>query len=313
MAYRPQKAGVVEALCLLAAALPLAARDWPEPPRVTDPLLSIESPGIEASGFAMVEYDYQALRSSYDDLFQINALSALSVASLFPQRRLVQGAGVAVSYGSYLMNGKAQEGDSPGSRLQWMMNAVQFEYGIYLALRLLGLDLVADYSRTSQHPFRDQYSQVASDVLRAGVLARVPMPLAVQTLLAVRVGSVDLFDFWESKLPKPRTRLVLAPELWLERPLGSFAVGAARVRVAAACEGHLDWVFLREGGQGANASFRGGLRLELGALSCDVYLDGFASDNTEIREDRSTPAGLLGWGVQLATGALGPAPRGSQR
>lgn len=314
-----QRARLAQIALAVVVAFPLAARDWSEPPRVFDPLLSVESPGSEAGGLAILEYNYQAFHSSYDDLFQINALSALSFAALGANPGVLEGVGIGVAYGSYLMNGAVQEGDSPGSRLQWMMNAVQLEYGVFVALRmarLARLDLVGEYSRTSQHPFRDQYSQVASDVLRGGALARARLPLDVESLLSLRVAYVDLFDFWESPLPKPRACCLLTPELWLLRPLGSLGRGRARVGVAAAGEGHLDWVFLRRGGQGVNASFRAGARLTLKSLSLDLYLDGFASDDTEIRDDRTTPAGLLGWGVRLAGGspdAAPPAARGQTR
>jgi hypothetical protein len=278
---------------LLAAAARLLARDWPDPAAVMDPLLAARPGSLGGSSQAFVEYNYQAFESSYDDLFQISALSSFAVAG--PK------AGLAVAYSSYLMNGAVQPGDSPGSRLQWMMNAVQFEYGIFAALRVGDIDLLADYSRTSQHPFRDQYSQVASDLLRAGALGRMEPAPGLEIQVALHGAYSDLFAFWQSPLPRPRAAFVVTPRTWLQQSIATTTVGGAQLALSAFAEGELDWVFLRAGGQGANVSGRTGARAALGGLVVDLYLDGYASDDSEIRVDRATPVGLLGWGFRLET------------
>jgi len=86
------------------------------------------------------------------------------------------------------------------------------------------------------------------------------LPPAIGTLLALRVASVDLFDFWQSPPPEPRA----------------------------------------------------GVRLAVSALTRDLCLDGFASDETEIREDGATRVGLLGWGLRLASVPPASASRGSR-
>jgi hypothetical protein len=260
---------------------------------VLDPLLAAGAGPAGGSSYALVEVNTQAFASSYDDLFQVNALSSFAFAG--PK------AGVSVSYASFLMNGAVQSGDSPGSRLQWMMNAVQFEYGIFAAVRVVGIDLLADYSRTSQHPLRRPYSEVASDVLRAGALGRFAPAPGLVMHLAVHGAYSDLFDFWDSPLPRPRAAALVTPAAWVQQSLATVSVAGTRIGISAFARGQVDWVFLRSGGEGINASGRAGARALLGGVAVELYLDGFASDNSEIRDDHATPVGLLGWGFCLAT------------
>jgi hypothetical protein len=269
------------------------------PAVVIDPLLDVERGGPHTFGYAMLEYNAQPLLNSYDDLFQINALSAFVFSRVRQEASVVEAFGLSAAYATYLMNGKVQPGDSPGSRLQWMMNAFQVEYGFFLAFRIAGLDLLLEYSRTSQHPLRDPYSEVSSDLLKTGLNRRFDLPLDLALAAAVRLGYSDIFDFWQSPIPKPRARYLITPSLWLERPLTSFRLGASRATLAAAAEGYVDFASLRGSGWGLNSAFRTGVALVVGALRFDLYLDGFASDDTEIRDDRTTPVGLLGWGLRI--------------
>jgi hypothetical protein len=75
-----------------------------------------------------------------------------------------------------MLNGGVNEGDEPGAEAaQWMMNAIQYEYGFILSrdLSRTGLVVLGEYSRRSSHPLRSGFEDPAADVLRLGVGTQV--------------------------------------------------------------------------------------------------------------------------------------------
>lgn len=290
---------------LLGAALVhgVAGRDWYEPFEIINPLLlrDYESLEILPGGYVETIYTNQAFADGMYDSFQINGRGGHTIIGS-PRFAL------SVSYGSYLMNGPVNEGGTPGSRLQWLMNAIQFEYGFFGALDAGPLYLLAEYGRTSQHPFRSNFSEVSSDLIKVG-LAAPPINLGEVELYALlRLGYSDIFDFWESRLEDPRTRWMAQPSFRLYWPgvellgllqTGLFFEGDGEIGIARTAR------FEESGDLVGNIALKGGVRVRglhtAGGSpgSIDLYLDYYGSDNSEIRDDRKTPVQLLGYAVRF--------------
>ncbi|MFP4329427.1 MAG: hypothetical protein ACLFP6_01790 [Spirochaetaceae bacterium] len=281
----------------------LTARDWYEPMEIINPLLfrSYQGTQILPGGYAETIYSNQALLDGRYDSFQINGRAGHTLVAS-PRFAL------SLSYGTYLMNGPVNEGGTPGSRLQWLMNAVQFEYGFFAAWDAGPLYLLAEYGRTSQHPFRRDFSEVSSDLVKIG-FAPHPFhigPVELRALL--RLGYSDIFDFWESRLEDPRTRWMAQPAVRAHWPgfeldelmrVGLFFEGDGELGIARSAR------FEEEGDFVGNIALKGGVRLRgivpdgLSPGSIDLYLDYYGSDNSEIRDDRKTPVQLLGYAVRF--------------
>lgn len=300
---------VVLLVTLPAAA---AARDWYEPTAVINPLLlrSYEAPAVFPGGFAETIYANQVFQDGRYDTFQINARSGHTI---FAAPRFA----LSATYGSYLMNGPVNEGGTPGSRLQWLMNAVQFEYGFYAAYDLGPLYLLGEYSRTSQHPFRKEFSQVSSDLIKFGFAPPRLSLGPVELYGFIRFGYSAIFDFWESRLEQPRAEWLMQPsvravwegvELGNVIRLGLFFEGDAEIAVAREAR------FAEAGEIIGNGAVKSGLRLRSvhpnarktaeGRYSdspghLDLYLDYYGSGNSEIRDDRKTPVQLLGYAFRF--------------
>lgn len=266
----------------------LHARDWPEPAAALFP-----RPFRAA---ADMEYNHQTFSGSDEDEFQFNLIAAVGLFGIGDRVNF------GLRYGAFLMNGPVLEGDVPGSRLQWMMNAVQFAYGVHAFWDLEDIGLLAEYSRASQHPFRESFSRVSYDRVLIGV-GRPGGPWGPfdSLVLSARAGYVDLFDIWRSDIGKPRTawlfRLALSAE-WRPGPKKGDRAGPA-----CFIESAPDIFILRGGGPDAALSARAGLRLRHPgeATAYDIYLDLFLSGNTEERKDRPTPVFLFGWGFRAGS------------
>lgn len=281
------------------------ARDWYEPLEVVNPLLlrSYEELVLVPGGFAETIYTNQAFSDGTYDSFQINTRTGHTIVGS-PRFAL------SATYGAFLMNGPVSEGGTPGSRLQWLMNAVQFEYGFHFAWDIGPLYLLWEYSRTSQHPIRDEFSEVSSDLVKVGVAApRLDLgPVRLYGFL--RLGYSEIFDFWESKLEEPRTMWLAQPSIRIFWPgvealhiarLGLFLEADAELAIARSARFH------DRGELVGNGAIKSGVRIhgiregspELTQGSLDLYLDYYGSDNSEIRDDRKTPVQLFGYAIRF--------------
>ena len=283
------------------------ARDWYEPTAVVNPLLlrDYKTVSLFPGGFAETIYANQAFNASKYDSFQINARTGHTIIGS-PRYAL------SATYGAYLMNGPVNEGGTPGSRLQWLMNSVQFEYGFYGAYDIGPFYLLGQYSRTSQHPFRRSFSQVSSDLVKFGV-APPRMSLGPVELYGfVRFGYSAIFDFWESKLEEPRTRWLTQPSVravWSGVSMfdlvqvGLFFEGDAEVAIAREARFHEAGEIVGNGAVKTGLRLRGldggGRSDEVSAGRLDLYLDYYGSGNSEIRDDRKTPVQLIGYAVRF--------------
>ena len=104
-------------------------------------------------------------------------------------------------------------------------------------------------------------------------------------------GYVDLFDFWESSVPKPRTLWVISPGLWATFPLIE--------GLSLFSELNLDLLLLRGGGIDANLWVQTGLMIGRGASRFQLFLEYVHSGDTEESVNGPTPVDLLGWGFRL--------------
>jgi hypothetical protein len=215
-------------IAAIMTIIPLRAlcKDFPEPAAVADPLAVSPGPVLPAGFGAVFEYgNYLFAHDDIDSFY--TRVGANPVLFNLGGRFALAG-----NYEAVLMCGPVPAGDTPANIAAFWMNAVQFEYGLYASLAL-GADaegclrLLAEYSRTSQHPLRPAYSEVAADILMLGVAApeRSLLHGAVELRVrgSLRSGWRGLFAFWESSLPQPRmswtSKLAVEAELSLSGPL----------------------------------------------------------------------------------------------
>ncbi len=195
-------------LSLFWSPRPVAAKDFPAAVAEVDPLAASVSPGVPAGMGGAFEYgNYFA---SHDDVDSFYLLSSVNPV-LFDAGGIFALGGI---YEADLLCGPVAAGETQASVAAFWMNAVQFEYGLYASLALPFArrpHLLAEYSRTSQHPLRPQYSQVAADVVMLGIAPAELKLGRVAILTYLRAGYSDLFAFWQSALPRPRISWVFKP------------------------------------------------------------------------------------------------------
>lgn len=210
-------------LALLLSLEPAHCKDFPESVLSVDPLAAA---GMGAS----FEYcDYALSHDDVDSFFF--RLSASPVICDFGDR-----VAIGASFESTLMSGPVPAGDSPATIAAFWMNAMQFEYGLYASVDLAGSGIegcriLAEYSRTSQHPFsgRSQYSQVTTDILMAGMAFPELSLGELRALSYIRAGYGQLFAFWKSSVADlPRVSWMLKPAIEARYALGRSCFAVAR-------------------------------------------------------------------------------------
>ncbi|AFG36420.1 hypothetical protein [Spirochaeta africana] len=278
------------AILLVLTGYPAAARDYPEPPEVANPLYRYEPVGsadgpplrIAAGFFGRFWYDHATVSTGGEDVFTVGVQGS-SLALAWRDRLVLQ-----PHFASILVVGPVAADEQAATIAEWWMNAVQYQYGLHAAHRSRFGDLVVGYRRTSLHPLRKGYSEISRDQFFAG-LGRDFEPW----YLAVYLRYSDLWELWESGLPQPRNRLVLelqaAAEHTLRRDLQVFAELQPRLllnRYGPTMELEpVGRVGVRVGSQGS--------RLEL-------YLHGYRTHDTEQLRDRRYATTVIGLGVAAA-------------
>ncbi len=205
-----------------------ACKDFPEPVLSVDPLAAATRPGLPAGMGGAFEYCNYAFAHDEVDSFYFRVSASPAFVDL----------GDAFALGSIfestLMCGPLRTGTTAANVAAFWMNAVQFEYGLYASLAVTepgkdGFHLLAEYSRTSQHPLGSPgltYSQVSSDILAVG-LAPPELALGPATVLSyLRIGYCSLLAFWGSSLAQPRASWFLKPAVEVELPLEGLALVA---------------------------------------------------------------------------------------
>lgn len=289
----------------LLFALPcgMPARDFPDSPTISDPWSVIERrPGIQLAPAVHGDisfHDY-ALLSGPHDLFSVRARFGGVPVAVGP-------VAIGARWASFLLVGPLDPGDQAASVAEWWMNAVQFEYGIYAGIRLGRLIRSAsiEYARTSQHPFRSGFSEIASDVVAAGLWPdRLVRRSAGGKEMTFHTGAVvshvDLYDFWQSTLKKPRTLLRFTVPL--KATIQLVESNAGRIGVAVQTEPRL--LILRTEGINDSADVvpRAQAEIDLEAVlflagdaRFEAGIEFFTTQDSEQRRTSSSPLTTLGF------------------
>lgn len=268
-----------------------AARDFKEPPAVFDPLsYQREDAFLLNYGYGDIKINIHSFKGSEYDNSDIRALCAfnlVSLESLFA---------INLYWSVYLLIGPVAPSETPATIAAFWMNAAQYEYGLTAAFNLAGMHILLEYSRTSQHPVAGRemyYSEVTTDVLKTGVV--VPpikwQEFSVQTYF--RTGYVDLLDFWQSSVPKPRALWIFSPSVSAYYSINEF------VSVFFQCEP--DLLILRQGGTDIDLVTETGFEFGSGSTKLRLYLEYFHTGDTEEVLGIVWPTDFLGWGVHFYT------------
>ncbi|MDA3951324.1 MAG: hypothetical protein PF508_19105, partial [Spirochaeta sp.] len=205
-------------------------------------------------------------------------------------------------YGTFLLSGPVDDESSQGSDLApWLMNAVQFEYGLSARVAMGVVDVVGDYGRRSYHPLRRGFADPAADILRAGLLVPGRSVGAGVVSGALRVRWARLFDFWGSDIPDPRGTWALQPVVEYRHPLlarPGLAIDAFGLTMA-------DLLLLNNGSPDSDlagqigVALSGGRSTRGGVGRIEGFFDVYRSTDTEEREERRTPVTLVGLGGRI--------------
>jgi len=262
-------------------------RDFPQAFEVMDPLYGTEAGGntLLPRTYTEIAYNNHLFVPGKDDSFNMGGLGSFTLLDLDSVFAL------NLYWGTYLLVGPVAADETPATVAEWWMSALQFEYGIVSAWNCAEAHLSMEYARTSQHPWRRAYSQVTTDALRLGITMGGMKWRAISTDLRLAVGYIDLFDFWQSSVPKPRTAWAASPAVRTEYRLtpGFSLFGKLQ----------LDALVLREGGHDADFWAELGLEAGRGTGRLQFYLDYYHSNDSEELEQASSPAALFGLGFRL--------------
>lgn len=301
--------------CLfLLSVVAVSGRDFPDPYTTIDPL---ELLGEDGQGAVMNwELNYQLLRDSELDDFQVNLLGAAGILEF--DRRFALG----LRYGKFLMTGPG--GENTGTpHIAWLMNSVQFEYGVHASLALSPrVRLLGEYSRASNHPFVEgsrgyTISNVAYDRIAVGMgLPDMRFGLGGRVTTSLRLAYTKLWEAWEARdVDSTRVEWLLRGGIQAEHTLPPGFSPWKHTKVFV--ELYPDLFTQREVprydssalGGALDANFSGGigLRFERPDTSrlIDIYLDTYLSRDSEIVRNEPFPVGLVGLGVRLGN-ASGP-------
>ena len=204
-------------LCLLPGRL--SAKDFPDPVLAADPLGAASRGSLPAGmGGAFESGNYAFAHDDVDSFY-----FRLSSSPVFFD--LSDSFALGGIFDSILMCGPVKAGTTAANIADFWMNAVQFQYGLYASAALPfpgGPRLLAEYSRTSQHPLRSPdftFSQVSADLLLLGVAAPAFALGPLRLRSSLRGGYSSLFAFWQSSLPQPRISWLLKLAAEAELPL----------------------------------------------------------------------------------------------
>lgn len=281
----------------LLALSPLSAPAWDFPERPAAVVLHPEPEGAAfgASGFAQTAYRANEGMNTPLDKFQVEAFGHHGIFDL-------TGVRLSIYYGTHMLNGPVNPGDRPGAEAsQWMMNAIQYEYGLVAAwhLRSGGRGrpvLLIEYGRRSYHPLRGGFENPSADILRAGAALmdlRLPRSVPGGLDLMARLAWSELFAFWgASAIPEPRSLYTLHLAAEAHTDLGPSGLKAFLVLMP-------DLMLLRGGGTDMDLAVQGGLRAGRHGAALEFFLDYHRSSDTEQLVGRPSPATLFGYGIRF--------------
>jgi len=262
-------------------------RDFPQAFEVTDPLYKaqIGDSTLLPRTYTEIAYNNHLFVPGKDDSFNVSGLGSFTLLDLDSVFAL------NLYWGTYLLVGPVAADETPATVAEWWMNALQFEYGVVSAWNFAGAHLSLEYARTSQHPWRRAYSQVTTDALRLGITLEGLRRGSFSSDFRLIAGYIDLFDFWQSSVSKPRTEWVASPAIRTAYRLtpGFSLFGKLQ----------LDVLVLRKGGHDADVWAEMGIQAGRGAGRLQFYLDYYHSNDSEELEQGPSPAALLGLGFRV--------------
>ncbi len=298
--------GVVLACC---SAGVVAARDFFELPEIVDPM-GIETGNqtgnqtggrpVDGGGHAspqtvflpttvtVLEYNSYSIAGNESNSFDVRLHAGITV---YRGHR----AAVNVHFGSYLIVGPVAPGDDPASIAEWWMNAVYYSYGAVAGVAFGPGAVVAEYSRYSFHPLRNRlngefFNDPAGESIRVGYSFPEYRRRGVVISSLVRFGYLDLFDYWQADIEKPRARWTLRTNV---------VASYEKTRVTPFIRLNLDARALRVGG--FDAVFGGDLGVAAGGAAgrLELYTSVYSTPDTEEIKGRTDPAFLAGFGVRF--------------
>ncbi len=258
--------------------------------------------GIAAGGTAYGDTAYHAnvFASTDIDRFQVRNYLLHGIVDVAPAR-------LSAYYATAMLNGPVNSGDQPGAdAAQWMMNAVQFEYGFVASVdlptsrstaRRLAVDriaLLAEYSRRSYHPLRSGFEDPAADIVRGGVAVRgLRLTDAIDLDAMVRLTWSELYEFWGApRIPDPRALFTLNTAVEVTANLPVTGLSAFAVVLP-------DTILLRDRGVSMDFTGQTGVHAGSGGASVEVFLDLYRSADTEQLPNLRSPALLAGYGIRF--------------
>ncbi len=274
-------------LLLLGISTHAFGRDFPQAFEVTDPLYKTQvgDSTLLPRTYTEIAYNNHLLMSGKDDSFNVSGLASFTLLDLDSAFAL------NLYWGTYLLVGPVAADETPATVAEWWMNALQFEYGVVSAWNFAEAHVSLEYARTSQHPWRRAFSQVTTDALRLGVTLGGLRRGRFSSDFRITAGYIDLFDFWQSSVPKPRTEWVASSAV---RTVYRLTPGFSLFGKL-----QLDALVLREGGFDADFWAELGIEAGRGSGRLQFYLDYYHSNDSEELEQGPNPASLFGLGFRL--------------
>jgi len=299
-------------LLTFALASPfLPAWDFPERPAAAVLSPAPDGFALGSAGYAQTAYRVNEWMNTRIDKFQVEAFGHHGVVDISKTR-------LSAFYGTHMLNGPVNQGDRPGAEAsQWMMNAIQYEYGLVLSWyptpgRFGRPALLAEYGRRSYHPLRGDFNNPSADILRFGAaLLDMPLPWRGKGSLDLmaRITWSELYDFWGAPtIPDPRALYTLHLAAEGQVGLGVSGIGAFLLAMP-------DLIYLRNGGSAMDLAVQGGLRFgrsgtadgtadgsgrfARSGAALELFVDYHYSSDTEQLVRQASPATLLGYGIRF--------------
>jgi len=285
---------ILRPLCVIilavAGTIPIASRDFMERPEAIIPGDRPDGLSVLPSIYTELAYHHHTFSAGRNDSFQIRNTAHAALADVGALR-------FGVYYGTYLLSGPVDDTEAQGSELApWLMNAVQFEYGVSARWSVPAVDLVGDYGRRSYHRLRRGFSDPAADIIRVGIADR-GIPLGGGYLdWATRLRWSRLFRFWGTDIAQPRVTWAVQPALEYRRPLAASEAVALDLFVAVMGD-----LFSIAGASDADLAGEGGLSITAGdrRRRIDLFLDGYRTSDTEEQVDDEYGLTVLGLALRV--------------
>jgi hypothetical protein len=285
-------------LLLAIGSSALSAKNFPLSLLVVDPLAAAWEPGIPAGLGGSIEYGNYLFSHDDADSFYLRSSVSPVIA------KVGESFALGAHYETDLFCGPVAEDETAVNIAAFWMNAFQFAYGLYSAYRLpgpLGLDLLAEYSRSSQHPLRPAYSQVAADILMCGLALPRLESDGISASAYLRAGYRDLFGFWQSSLPKPRISWVMEPAAEIRYSLSGSLALVARANPELFIDRYTNRF-------DANFFAEAGLALTKSELDDEFLFTLYATRDSDLLLNTAHPTFEAGLSVRLSAFRLSPRP-----